>query len=117
MKKLFVFMVAMLIATITFSQSVLPGFIYKAQTNKFSKQLKAGTLVYIANDSALYCLTATYGSGDNFADVVSDGNYITIFTLDLVVTMGGLSTDSLVIGDQTLTETNTNLAEFNNSLK
>ena len=74
MKKVFLFMVAVLFSAVVFSQSLGNIYIYKNANSKFSKQLLAGSIVYLRDSAACYLLKDVGGSRNTLNGMIDSSD-------------------------------------------
>jgi hypothetical protein len=72
MKKLIVFLIAVMISAVTFSQAVMPSFVYQGVGSKFGRQLKEGSIIYVKDTKLSYQLTRVYGSNGTITAALAD---------------------------------------------
>lgn len=110
MKKFFLFAVAVLFSAVTFSQGLGETYIYKNANSKFSKQLKAGSMVYLTDSSAVYLLKDVGGARNTLNGMIdsTDVRYIAQWTAgsspsftSATVTTATMGTAVLSSGDTT----------------
>ena len=103
-------MVAVLFSAVAFSQSLGNIYIYKNANSKFSKQLPAGSIVYLKDSAACYLLKDVGGARNTLDGMIdsSDVRYLAQWTAGsnpsftaATVTTATIGTMVLLPGDTT----------------